>query len=87
MGTGQTGILAKYPDIVSEITTQFHGLQTLGVAINVLIACLIMLTIIKEKKPKPLVDFKCSEVTLASFSYYLLLYHWDSSFSHTSNHS
>jgi len=25
-GTGQTGILAKYPDIVSEIATQLHGL-------------------------------------------------------------
>ena len=35
-GTGQIGILAKYPKIVSEITTQLHGLQTSGTAVNLL---------------------------------------------------
>jgi hypothetical protein len=72
-GTGQTGILAKYPDIVSEITTQLRGLRTSGVAVNVLIARSIMLAIIKAKKPELLVDFKCSEVMLASF--FLIFYH------------
>jgi hypothetical protein len=62
VGTGQTGILAKYPDIVSEITTQLGGLQTSGV-VNVFVACSIMLAVIKERKLELLVNFKCSKVT------------------------
>lgn len=62
-GSGQTGILAKYPDIVDEIKVQLRGLQTSGLAVNVLVARSIMLAIIQQRQPQLLCDFKCSEVS------------------------
>jgi hypothetical protein len=61
-GSGQTGILAKYPDVVKEIKTQLQALRTSGLAVNVLIARSIMLAIINQRQPDLLTKFKCSEV-------------------------
>ena len=61
-GSGQTGILARHPDIVKEIKAQLQALRTSGLAVNVLIARSIMLAIIKERQPDLLTEFKCSEV-------------------------
>src|SRR5882724_11145297 len=47
-GSGQLGILAKHPDVVKDIKMQLQGLCTSGLAVNALIAHLIMLTIIKH---------------------------------------
>jgi hypothetical protein len=61
-GSGQTGILARHPDIVKEIKAQLQALRTSGLAVNVLVARSIMLAIIKEWQPDLLTEFKCSEV-------------------------
>jgi hypothetical protein len=47
-GSGQQGVLAKYPDIVKEGKTQLQGLRTAGLAMSVLIAHSIMLAIIQH---------------------------------------
>jgi hypothetical protein len=70
-GSGQTGILARHPNIVKEIKAQLQALQTSGLAVNVLVAHLIMLAIIKERQPDLLTEFKCSEVH--KFIYYLFI--------------
>lgn len=57
-GSGQTGILAKYPDIVDEIKVQLQGLRTSGLAVNILVVCLIMLVIIQQQQQQLLHDFK-----------------------------
>jgi hypothetical protein len=62
-GSGQTGILAQHPDVLTEIKTQLRGLRTSGLPVNVLVARSIMLAIIKERKPDLLTKFKCSEVS------------------------
>lgn len=62
VGSGQTGILAKYPDIVQEIKAKLRGLHTSGLAVNVLVARSIMLAIITEQQPDLLQKFKCYEV-------------------------
>lgn len=62
-GSRQTGILAQYPDVLAEIKTQLQGLRTSGLPVNVLVACSIMLAIIKERQPDLLTKFKCSEVS------------------------
>ena len=36
-GLGQSGVLAKYPDIVKAIKTELQGMQSAGVALNVLV--------------------------------------------------
>ena len=61
--------MAKYPDVVKEITMQLQGLCASGLVVNVLIACSIMLAIIKHCAPNLLVKFKCSEVSLLKLSY------------------
>lgn len=61
-GSGRTGVLAKSPDVVDEITKQLRGLRAAHVAVNVHIARSIMLAIIKEREPQLLTNFKCSEV-------------------------
>ena len=63
-GSGQVGILAKYPDIVEEFKTALLGLRTSGVAVSVLTGRSILLAIIKSRKPELLLKFKCSEVRL-----------------------
>lgn len=68
-GSGQTGILAKYPEIVDEIEKQLRGLRTAGLAVNVVIARSIMLAILDERQPDLLVKFKCSEVSLYFLNY------------------
>ena len=57
------GILAQHPNIVGEIKIQLWALQTLGLVVNVLITCSIMLAIIKEWQPELLMEFKCSKVS------------------------
>ena len=63
-GSGQQGVLTKYPDIVKEVKTQLQGLHTVGLAMSVLIAHLIMLAIIQHQAPDLLIKFKCSEVSV-----------------------
>ena len=63
-GSGQLGILVKYPEIVNEIKAQLQGLRTSDLAINVLIARSIMLAIIKHRAPDLLIKFKCLEVSV-----------------------
>ena len=63
-GWGQLGILVKYPEIVNEIKVQLQGLHTSGLDVNVLIACSIMLAIIKHHTPDLLIMFKCSKVSV-----------------------
>ena len=63
-GSGQLGILAKHPDVVKDIKTQLQGLHMSGLPVNALIACSIMLAIIKHHAPDLLVKFKCLEASL-----------------------
>ncbi|KDQ48970.1 hypothetical protein JAAARDRAFT_144133 [Jaapia argillacea MUCL 33604] len=62
-GSGQVGVLARYPEIVEEITTKLKELRASGVPVNTLIRQSIMLAVIKAKKPEILkhAHFKCSE--------------------------
>lgn len=62
-GSGQTGILAGYPEIVEEIVKQLKGLRTASLPINVVIVRGIMLAVIEDKQPDLLLKFKCSEVS------------------------
>jgi hypothetical protein len=70
-GSGQTGILARHPNIIGEIKIQLWALRTLGLAVSVLIARSIMLAIIKGQQPELLMEFKCSEVSYAEIIYFL----------------
>jgi hypothetical protein len=72
-GSGQTGILARHPNIVGEIKIQLRALRTLGLAVNVLITRSIMLAIIKERQPELLTEFKCSEVSDTEIIYFYLV--------------
>jgi hypothetical protein len=72
-GSGQTGILAKYPAVVKEIQTQLQALRTSGLSVNVLIARSVMLAIIQQRHPELLKSFKCSEVSLSNTFMHTLL--------------
>jgi hypothetical protein len=61
-GSGQTGVLTRYLDIVSEIKSQLQALRMSGLAVNVVIVRSIMLAIINQTQPDLLIHFKCSEV-------------------------
>ncbi|KAF8983708.1 hypothetical protein BDQ17DRAFT_1173140, partial [Cyathus striatus] len=61
-GTGQTGILIKYPDIVKEIKQSLQDFHTFGLPVNVVMGRSLMLTIINKHQPSLLsVEFCCSE--------------------------
>ena len=66
-GSGQTGILAKYPDVVKEIEAQLRALQISSLAVNVLVVHSIMLVIIEQWQPQLLFQFKCSEISCHFF--------------------
>lgn len=59
---GHAGVLVRYPEIVTIIVDKLHVLRTSGLAVNVFIAHSIILTVVGEKTPELLVDFKASEV-------------------------
>ena len=49
VGLGQSGVLAKYPDIVKAIKTELQGMWSAGVALNVLVVWTLMIVIIKKQ--------------------------------------
>ncbi len=62
-GSGRAGILAKHPELVSEIKKNLQQLRDSGVWINRLLTRSIILSILRERKPELLQGFKCSEVS------------------------
>ncbi|KAG1802170.1 uncharacterized protein HD556DRAFT_1304341 [Suillus plorans] len=67
-GSGQTGVLAKYPAVMKEITDTLRGLRTSGVPVSVVVARSIMLAVIEKHEPGLLLtEFKCSEKFVWSF--------------------
>ncbi|KAK6997237.1 hypothetical protein R3P38DRAFT_3624476 [Favolaschia claudopus] len=69
-GSGRVGVLAKYPEVVKEITTTLPGLRASGCVVNVPIARSLMLAIINKRNPAILAGarFACSEKFVRSFS-------------------
>ena len=65
-GSGQTGVLAKYPDIVTTIKTELRGMRSAGLALNVMVVRALMIAIIEKAGPDLLKEFKCSEASLIS---------------------
>ena len=61
-GSGQAGILTRYPRVVERAKGTLLGLRKSGVPVNVLIGRGIMLAIIQEENPELLSKFTCSEV-------------------------
>ncbi|KDQ60203.1 hypothetical protein JAAARDRAFT_46004 [Jaapia argillacea MUCL 33604] len=70
-GSGQVGVLVRYPEIVEEITMKLKELRASGVPVNTLIRRSIMLAVIKAKKPEILAcaHFKCSKVAEADLQH------------------
>ncbi|KAK6980814.1 hypothetical protein R3P38DRAFT_2808824 [Favolaschia claudopus] len=68
-GSGRVGVLAKYPEVVKEITTTLRGLRASGCVVNVPIARSLMLAIINKRNPAILAGarFACSEKFVRSF--------------------
>ncbi|KAJ7723261.1 hypothetical protein B0H16DRAFT_1217130, partial [Mycena metata] len=60
-GTGRTGILTPYPEIVEEIVKTLKGLRVAGCVVNVHIARSLMIAIIGKRRPQLLESFSCSE--------------------------
>jgi hypothetical protein len=72
-GSGQAGVLAKHPNVISEIKEKLQGLRKSGLTVNVIIGRAIMLAVINDRVPELLTSFKCSEVgvRLVLFSFEL----------------
>ncbi|KAJ7702083.1 hypothetical protein B0H14DRAFT_3649089 [Mycena olivaceomarginata] len=66
-GTGRTGILTPYPEIVDEIVKTFKGLRVAGCVVNVHIARSLMIAIIGKRRPQLLESFSCSQNYVRSF--------------------
>ncbi|KAJ6509667.1 hypothetical protein DFH09DRAFT_838382, partial [Mycena vulgaris] len=66
-GTGRTGILTPYPEIVEEILTTLKGLRVSGCVVNVHIARSLMIAIIGKRRPQLLQSFSCSENYVRAF--------------------
>ncbi|KAF9002114.1 hypothetical protein BDQ17DRAFT_1426078 [Cyathus striatus] len=67
-GSGRSGILAKYPNIVEEIKKTLKDLRLSGIPVNVVMGHSIMLTIINQHEPSLLTgEFRCSERFVRDF--------------------
>ncbi|KIM38062.1 hypothetical protein M413DRAFT_13027 [Hebeloma cylindrosporum] len=66
-GSGRAGILTKHPELVDEIKRNLQQLRDSGVWINRLLTRSIILSILREKKPQLLENFKCSEQFVGQF--------------------
>ncbi|KAF7372598.1 DDE superfamily protein [Mycena venus] len=66
-GSGRTGILVPYPEIVETITKTLKDLRTSGCVVNVPIARSVMIAIIRKERPELLDKFTCSEKFVRSF--------------------
>lgn len=66
-GTGRTGILTPYPEIVEDIVKMLKGLRVAGCVVNVHIARSLMIAIIGKRQPYLLEAFSCSENYVRAF--------------------
>ncbi|KAI0689287.1 hypothetical protein BC835DRAFT_1308424 [Cytidiella melzeri] len=67
-GTGRAGILAKHPEVVTEVSTTLRNLRISGIPINVCITRSIMLAVINKRQPEILSPrFQCSEKYVRTF--------------------
>ncbi|KDQ54720.1 hypothetical protein JAAARDRAFT_134591 [Jaapia argillacea MUCL 33604] len=70
-GSRRTGILAPYPEIIDKIKDVLTSTRKPGIAINAMIACSIMILIIRKQKPELLDDpkyqFVCAETYIQQF--------------------
>ncbi|KAF8983362.1 hypothetical protein BDQ17DRAFT_1336533 [Cyathus striatus] len=74
-GSGHSGILAKYPNIVEEIKKTLKDLRLSGIPVNVVMGRSIMLTIINQHEPSLLTgEFRCSERFVQDF--FQLVMNW-----------
>lgn len=62
-GSGKTGVLTPYPDLIQEIKNKFEEYRQSGISIDCLLARSVILAVISERKPELLATFKCSEVS------------------------
>jgi hypothetical protein len=58
------GVLAQSPEIVEELKKKLGELREAGITVDRMLGRSILLTVIHDKKPELLKEFKCSEVRL-----------------------
>ncbi|KAF4590471.1 hypothetical protein EYR38_009772 [Pleurotus pulmonarius] len=67
-GSGRTGVLAGYPEVVLEIKTVLRDLRISGLPVNAIIGRSVMIAIIKKHEPAILSSqFQCSERFVRAF--------------------
>ncbi|GLB39952.1 hypothetical protein LshimejAT787_0704620 [Lyophyllum shimeji] len=66
-GSGRVGVLTPYPEIVDEVKKQLKGLRDSGITIDRLLGRSIFISVIRERQPQILDNFKCSEKYVGHF--------------------